>query len=197
MPIGLSEGLASFRAALSSAQGHVLIGVNLAAPHPRKFAEGPPESVQQIVLTIRSEAPESVGRLAALRLQDDFGFDIAADIRHGASGAVQRPVETPRTDLERTISQIWQQVLGVDAVDLDSNFFEMGGTSLLMAQAHRRMKDVAGARLVLTDLFRYPTVRALCGYVTANGHVEPAAHVDRERGRRRRELLRRSAGRAN
>ncbi len=202
VPIGMSEGHASFRAALGSAQGHVLIGVDLASPHMRRFAEAPPQPVQQIVVTIRGEASKSVERLAALRLQDDFGHDLAADIHReahgaGASGAAQHPTEAPLTGLEREIARIWQQVLRVDAVDLDGNFFEMGGTSLLMAQAHRRMKDVSGAQLVMTDLFRYPTVRAVCRYLTANGHAESATQVDRERGRRRREILRRPLRRGN
>jgi acyl-CoA synthetase (AMP-forming)/AMP-acid ligase II/NADP-dependent 3-hydroxy acid dehydrogenase YdfG len=203
LPIGMSEGHASFCAALRSVQGHVLIGVDLASPHMRKFAEAAPHPVQQIVVTLRDKAPESVDRVASLRLQDDFGHDIAADIQREAhvaaeaSGAPRHPTEAPLTDLEQAIARIWQQVLCVAVVDPDSNFFEMGGTSLLMAQAHRRMSDVFGAQLVMTDLFRYPTVRALCRYLTANGHADSAAHVDRERGRRRRKILRRPVGRGN
>ena len=202
LPIGMSEGHASFRAALGSAQGHVLIGVDLASPHMRRFAEAPPQPVQQIVVTIRGEASKSVERLAALRLQDDFGHDIAADIhtrgaRRRRVRRGQHPTEAPLTDLERAIARIWQQVLRVDAVDLDSNFFEWVARRCSMAQAYRRMKDVPGP--ACHDRFVPVSDRAR-GLPLLDGQ-RPCrvcrARDDRERGRRRREILRRPLRRGN
>jgi NADP-dependent 3-hydroxy acid dehydrogenase YdfG len=198
LPIGMAEGRASMLAALHAGDGHLLIGLHRGSPHLRRFAESPARSLQQVVVAIRDESADVVNRIVALDVRDAFGQKVQADVRRDVPGttisaARHRASESPGTDLERAVARIWQQVLDVDAVDLDSNFFELGGTSLLMAQAYRRMKDVTGPALVMTDLFRYPTVRTLCRYVAEGRHADPATQVeaDRDRGRRRQERLRR------
>jgi hypothetical protein len=204
LPIGTSEGRVSLLAALHVADGHLLIGLHTASPHLRRFAEMPARLAHQVVVTVRGESRDAVKRLATLDVRDGFGHAVHADVRHEAPGtntsdSVKHVSERPRSDLERAVAQIWQQVLNVEAVDLDSNFFELGGTSLQMAQAYRRMQDVAGQRLVMTDMFRYPTVRTVCRYLAEGGHADPVTQVNAEleRGRRRRESMRRPRRRAN
>ncbi len=200
LPIGTSDGRASLLAALQAADGHLLIGLNLTSPHIRRFVDGPARPVQQVVVAARGASADVVDELAALDVRDRFGQAVpAAFVREGAgsgaSDAVPGASGSTGTDLERSVVRIWQQVLEVGSVDLDANFFELGGTSLLMAQAYRRIKEVGGPHLALTDLFRYPTVRTLCRYLAAGGHADPeaTARADRERGRRRRDGLRRLA----
>jgi amino acid adenylation domain-containing protein len=68
----------------------------------------------------------------------------------------------PRSELEQRIAALCGQVLGVERVGLDENFFELGGNSLLLIRLHERMRgELPGAALALLDLFRHPTVRAL------------------------------------
>ncbi len=78
----------------------------------------------------------------------------------------------PQTDVEQTIARIWQEVLRVENVGRDSNFFDLGGHSLLLAQVHTRLREIFGPRLMLLDLFRYPTVSALAAYLAPE--PEPA-----------------------
>ena len=50
---------------------------------------------------------------------------------------------------------------------MDDNFFDLGGHSLLVVQVHRKLQEVLGRALSLTDIFRFPTIRALSSYLTA------------------------------
>jgi non-ribosomal peptide synthetase component F/SAM-dependent methyltransferase len=70
----------------------------------------------------------------------------------------------PRSENEQKIASVWEEVLGVDRVGRNDNFFDLGGHSLLMVRAHTRLRDVFG-NLSLTDLFQYPTVSALARFL--------------------------------
>src|SRR5262245_58363058 len=64
-------------------------------------------------------------------------------------------------ELERTIAEIWQQLLAVETVGPDENFFELGGNSLLMIQFHNRLQTVLGTSIPIVQLFERPTIRLL------------------------------------
>jgi amino acid adenylation domain-containing protein len=82
----------------------------------------------------------------------------------------------PLTDLERRISEVWRQVLQVDEVSVDDNFFDIGGHSLLMVQVQRSLADVLRKEIQLVDLFKYPTISSLAKRLGQNGHQPPASH---------------------
>ncbi|MGH3815484.1 MAG: amino acid adenylation domain-containing protein, partial [Pseudonocardiaceae bacterium] len=77
----------------------------------------------------------------------------------------------PRTDAERTLVEIWAEVLGVQRVGVEDNFFELGGDSILSIQVVSRARK-AGLSLLPRDVFRHPTVAAL---VTSVAEAAPAA----------------------
>ncbi|MFZ2652219.1 MAG: MupA/Atu3671 family FMN-dependent luciferase-like monooxygenase [Burkholderiaceae bacterium] len=112
----------------------------------------------------------------------------------------QEPVEpaasaAPAGDLERAIAEVWRDVLKVSRVGLDDNFFDLGGHSLLAVRVHRRLRQLASRELAITDLFRFPTVRALATFLTGRSGG-PSLDASRERGAQRREALaRRRIGR--
>ncbi|BDM74033.1 non-ribosomal peptide synthetase (plasmid) [Streptomyces nigrescens] len=83
----------------------------------------------------------------------------------------------PRTDTERTLAAIWAQVLGVEAVGVEDNYFTLGGDSILSIQivsAARR----AGLDLAPRHLFVHQTVAELAAAV---GQL-PAAAVPADQG---------------
>ena len=73
----------------------------------------------------------------------------------------------PSTPLEATIAAVWADLLRVQKVGLEDNFFDLGGHSLLTVQAHRRLRELTGREIALTDLFRFPTIRTLVGHLDA------------------------------
>ncbi len=66
----------------------------------------------------------------------------------------------PRTLPERTLAEIWAQVLGLEKVSIHDNFFELGGDSILSIQVTARANQ-AGLRFAPQDLFKKQTVAEL------------------------------------
>jgi amino acid adenylation domain-containing protein len=77
------------------------------------------------------------------------------------------PYVSPDRGVERLVADIWKRVLGVDRVGRDDNFFELGGNSLLAAEAHELLCDVAGTNLSITAIFRWPTVASFARGILA------------------------------
>jgi len=78
--------------------------------------------------------------------------------RSAERGFVQ---EEPRSDLERTLARIWQEVLGQETVGPQDNFFVIGGTSRHMIQLRHRLLTELGIDVRITELFKNPTIAAL------------------------------------
>jgi amino acid adenylation domain-containing protein len=72
----------------------------------------------------------------------------------------------PRTELERTVAEIYAQLLGLDRVGIDDGFFDLGGHSLLATQLVFRIREEYDAELPLEDLFNRPTVRQVAEAVS-------------------------------
>ncbi len=83
------------------------------------------------------------------------------------------------TDLERTIAAIWQEVLQVDAIDINDNFFDLGGHSLLLIQVRNKLHEALGRELAIVDLFQYPTVGLLARHLDSGRQPTVAANSDR------------------
>ncbi|MGO4159230.1 thioesterase domain-containing protein, partial [Cupriavidus sp. YAF13] len=69
----------------------------------------------------------------------------------------------PRNEAQRWLAQVWQEVLGVERVGLDDNFFTLGGDSLLSLKVISRVRanKALGIDLKLRDLMRTPTIGQL------------------------------------
>ncbi len=57
-------------------------------------------------------------------------------------------------------------MLGLDEVGADDNFFDVGGHSLKLVDVHERLQRALGRRIPIVELFRYPTVAGLAGYLS-------------------------------
>lgn len=90
-----------------------------------------------------------------------------------APAAARVPVALA-SELERQIAAIWQEVLGIPAVGRDDNFFDLGGHSLLTVQVQGRLRRTLGRAPSITDLFRFPTVRALADFLGSAASTAPA-----------------------
>ncbi|MBK8021010.1 MAG: amino acid adenylation domain-containing protein [Chloroflexi bacterium] len=107
--------------------------------------------------------PARIHRLDALPQTFNGKVDRAALIRLDAEQAPEqeRVVIPPRTPTEAAIAAIWSDLLDVEVVSIDDDFFDLGGHSLLamrvISQINRRLKS----KLSVPDLLQYPTVEAL------------------------------------
>jgi hypothetical protein len=91
--------------------------------------------------------------------------------------------QPPRSELEKAIAGIWQELLQVDKVGMDDSFFELGGHSLLLVQAHRRLSRIRDRDLSITDMFRFPTIRALTQHLSQEPAVRDQSSEQLTQGR--------------
>ena len=72
---------------------------------------------------------------------------------------------------------LWREVLGVDEVGLDDNFFSLGGHSLLAAKVVGRIRASLNVAVPIPLLFRQPTIRRISEFIDNN--VWAASQGDR------------------
>ncbi|MFP5263127.1 MAG: amino acid adenylation domain-containing protein [Blastocatellia bacterium] len=80
----------------------------------------------------------------------------------------------PQTEVERAIASVWQAVLRIDKVGLHDNFFDLGGHSLLIVQAHSRLREQYKWNISILDMFKHPTVSSLAKYVSGASDQQPS-----------------------
>lgn len=71
----------------------------------------------------------------------------------------------PRTEIEQTIANIWQEVLHLESICIDDNFFDLGGDSLLLVRVYSKLKQIFQREFSLVEMFQYPTVGYLAEYL--------------------------------
>ncbi len=82
------------------------------------------------------------------------------------------PEESPHTSVEKSLADIWQEVLGGSRPHRHANFFGLGGNSLLAAQVVARIFDLFHVEFPISILFESPTLSALAARVE-EGRANP------------------------
>lgn len=120
-----------------------------------------PEAVRRtLALTLPDHlVPTVVMPLPALPLGPDGTLDRGRLPDPGPAATAVRHV-APRTPAERALAGIWAEVLRLERVGADDNFFDLGGDSILGIQVVARSRQ-AGLALTSRDLYRHQTVAAL------------------------------------
>ncbi len=198
-PITGAQGINAVRAVLARPDAVCMVGLADGAAAIRRHFEVPCEPLLETVMTIAATPSEPLPRFEGVQLQDRFGRPLPFTVQFVSPDAEVSgstvpsgggaPAVAPRNDLERRISRVWQDVLRLDDIDVFSNFFDVGGTSLLMAQVYRRLRDEVTAELSMTDLFASPTISSLAAHLDGDRPLSVGA--DQERGEERRRRLQR------
>jgi len=82
----------------------------------------------------------------------------------------------PSTELEHSMCEIWQDVLGVDKIGLNDNFFRIGGNSILAVSLSHKISNDLVLEVSLADIFSNPTISKLLSKV----EVEEIEYVEGE-----------------
>jgi amino acid adenylation domain-containing protein len=77
----------------------------------------------------------------------------------GGDGAASRA--SLRSGTEERIAGVWREVLRIEAVGGEDNFFDLGGHSLAMVAIHERLQSELGRDFPLVEMFENPTIRSL------------------------------------
>ncbi len=80
---------------------------------------------------------------------------------------VARPGRAPRTPQEEMIARIVADLLGLEAVGMDDDFFGLGGHSMLAIRLAKRLRQAIGTDVPVQAVFRWPTPAALARHLAA------------------------------
>lgn len=86
---------------------------------------------------------------------------------------------------EEIIASVWKKLLGVTEIGPSDNFFDLGGDSILLVEAHSELQQTLQRKFAVTDLFQFPSVRALGSYFDGQkAPVDSSEITDRIRKQR-------------
>jgi acyl transferase domain-containing protein len=73
--------------------------------------------------------------------------------------------KAPATLIEKNITAIWMELLLLDKIGIDDNFFQLGGNSLLALKTVAMLKHQFNYGVPITKLYQYPTVSGIAGFI--------------------------------
>lgn len=210
--IAPERGLQSLRVALHHDLEQVLIGLDPNKAYLRSQVRTAEVAAQELVAYVTAPVPIAADAPAGIEIADRFGTPCRLQLvqldhlprtpdghierdmlrRDGGSGHTRRTAVTgPRNEVERLIAGIWQEVLQVDTVGVDDNFFDLGGHSILAFQVYSRLQDAFGQQIAMMDLLQYPTIAGLATYLRQSQPDREALHQGEARANTRRALQQR------
>jgi acyl carrier protein len=93
----------------------------------------------------------------------------------GMSPGSAKEYAAPRTPLEKEVARVFGDVLGLERVGLDDDFFQLGGHSLLVVRAVARLRDAMSVEVPFRTLFVEPTVAGLAHHIAAMRYLNEQA----------------------
>ena len=123
------------------------------------------------------ERPTSFEESATTISADD------TDSTRHTSGDTQLPiVDMAHKNTERLVADIWRDLLGIDEINSESNFFDLGGDSVCASQVLMRISAQTGITLSLGDIFAKPTLAGISKLVDSQSNqVEEPVAIEMER----------------
>ena len=96
----------------------------------------------------------------------------------------------PKTEAERIIAAVWQDMLQLEKVGINDNFFSVGGHSLLLVSIQAKLNEILDKELSIIELFKYPTIKELAQYLAHKTDVKKAEesssrHIRNRAGRQK------------
>lgn len=156
--------------------------VAFAVPHPTLGED----LAAAVVVAPESGLAESDIRAFAFERLADYKVPsqvvIVDAIPKGATGKLQRiglakllseqldrHYMAPRNDLEQAIADVFSEVLGLDRIGINDNFFTLGGDSIRGTQVIGRLQAGLHVELPIVTLFHKPTIAELSEYIGTSG----------------------------
>ena len=159
---------------------YVPVSVDHAAVDSFLRSRLPPYMVPSILVGMDALPLTASGKIDRRRLLEEYrGRAAPVEAREALSGS------------QATVADAWKQVLGRGAIGADSNFFEVGGTSLSVFSAVHRLRAAFGldrTRLTEHSIYQFPTVRELANHIDtiraggASAPARPAVAVTLRKG---------------
>jgi len=156
--------------------GWVFGGVETAARSTASLATTPSEGIE-VFARVMNAAPMSRTIVSTADLQrridrwvtpsavedESRSHELRIEVKHARE--TRTAYVAPRNDTERAMAAIWADLLGIEHVGVDDDFFALGGHSLLGTRVMSRVRENFGVDLSLSALFATPNVSGLSARV--------------------------------
>jgi amino acid adenylation domain-containing protein len=158
------------------------------------LAEGHAATVAELRDDLRAELPDYMIP-AEITILDELPLSPTGKVDRGKLSGTHRvahPAARPSLPAHRTperLTEIWCNTLGLQSVGADDNFFDLGGTSLQLLEAHDEIVTAFGTSVSLVDLFEYPNIRELAAKIDGNQVKRQPLFTAADRGRLRNAAL--------
>ena len=193
--ISTERGLTSLLAGLYRNKRQLIVGLDGNSPTIRRHLLGALHQTQRVYVYYTGELDREhpftrsdtsakyqtgsdgmceFSRLDAMPLKENGQIDREALSAVSIKSSQSDGHVPPRTDVERQIASIWQDLLDIPQLSMNDNFFELGGSSLTAFQFLARLKKLYKIDLPVTHFFRSPS---LAGVVAALNKVSPAGET--------------------
>jgi acyl carrier protein len=125
------------------------------------------EPVPQIVVStgrLQSRIDQWVALKPSLDTKASGGEELAS--RHERPDMSNAYV-APRNQREQTVAEIWQEMLGIEQVGINDNYFDLGGDSLLATQVIHRIREIFKVQISLDNFFEGASVASVAATIGA------------------------------
>ncbi|HHP7244800.1 MAG TPA: non-ribosomal peptide synthetase, partial [Elainellaceae cyanobacterium] len=95
----------------------------------------------------------------------------------------------PYTMFERTLANIFRQVVQIENIGIYDNFFELGANSIHIVQIHGKIREIIKKDIPVTEIFRYPTINSLDEYLSNICDDEKSSHHSLGRAQSRKKHM--------
>ncbi|WNJ94311.1 amino acid adenylation domain-containing protein [Vibrio ruber] len=124
---------------------------------------------QQFYLT--DEIPLTVNNKVDMKRLHDISTQLLPTVRN----------QVAESATEITILSIWQKILGFNEIDLESDFFTMGGNSSSILKVYQQLNQHYPGQLLVTDLFKYRNIRSLSRFLSDKTTTAPDKETDSQK----------------
>ncbi len=90
----------------------------------------------------------------------------------GERPKVDQEYVAPATEVQKSIAAIWQEVLRLDKVGVNDNFFDLGANSLLMVRVRSKLLSDLNRDVSMLDLFKHTTIDSLAKFLSGEQEEE-------------------------
>ena len=99
--------------------------------------------------------------------------------------------QAPHSEVEKTIAKVWKQVLQLEKVGIDDNFFDLGGNSLLVVQVNNKLREILNRDLSVVEIFQNPTIKSLAQHLSQKSSAQTTFKEISDRTQKQKEALNR------
>lgn len=112
--------------------------------------------------------PSHIVLMEAIPLTANGKVDKNALPDAGPARVITNTYRPARTDTEAKLVKLWQELLRVDLVGVEDNFFALGGNSLLAIRMVSAIRQNFQVELPIKTIFTFPTIAGLAGELQPN-----------------------------